>query len=41
MAEEAGLRVDMPGFQAAMEEAKELSRAGGRAGRGGGLGSRV
>ena len=28
MAQEAGLHVDMPGFQAAMEEAKELSRAG-------------
>ncbi len=28
MAQEAGLHVDMAGFQAAMEEAKELSRAG-------------
>ena len=28
MAQEAGLHVDLPGFQAAMEEAKELSRAG-------------
>ena len=28
MAQEAGLHVDMVGFQAAMEEAKELSRAG-------------
>ena len=28
MAEEAGLTVDLPGFAAALEEAKELSRAG-------------
>ena len=28
MAQEAGLHVDMEGFQVAMEEAKELSRAG-------------
>ncbi|GBF94304.1 alanyl-tRNA synthetase [Raphidocelis subcapitata] len=30
MAEEAGLRVDGAGFEAAMEEAREKSRAGGR-----------
>lgn len=34
MAEESGLHVDMAGFQAAMEEAKELSRAGAKKGAG-------
>jgi hypothetical protein len=29
MAEESGMSVDLAGFQKAMEEAKELSRAGG------------
>lgn len=29
MAEEDGLQVDMPGYQAAMEAAREKSRAGG------------
>jgi alanyl-tRNA synthetase len=37
MAEEAGLHVDMAGFQAAMEEAKELSRAGAKKGSTAGL----
>ena len=37
MAEEAGLHVDMAGFQAAMEEAKELSRAGAKKGAAAGL----
>lgn len=32
MAQEAGLHVDMAGFQAAMEEAKEKSRAGAKQG---------
>ena len=32
MAEESGLHVDMAGFQAAMEEAKEKSRAGAKQG---------
>jgi alanyl-tRNA synthetase len=30
MAEERGLRVDAAGFEAAMEEARQKSRAGGR-----------
>lgn len=34
MAQEAGLHVDMAGFQAAMEAAKELSRAGAKKGAG-------
>ncbi|KAL4446750.1 hypothetical protein ABPG77_007994 [Micractinium sp. CCAP 211/92] len=34
MAQEAGLSVDMAGFQAAMEAAKELSRAGAKKGAG-------
>ena len=37
MAQEAGLHVDMAGFQAAMEEAKELSRAGQKKGAATGL----
>ena len=37
MAEESGLSVDLGGFQKAMEEAKELSRAGQKKGTGAGL----
>jgi alanyl-tRNA synthetase len=37
MAEEAGLNVDMAGFEAAMAEAKELSRAGAKKGGGAAL----